>query len=75
MSATVKENILAVFNRLDGTAGMARWAKENQTAFYQIYSKLLPSEVETKVSGNIAMAHAPAPSLSKEEWLAIFAPR
>lgn len=55
MSATVKENILAVFNRLEGTAGMAKWAQENPTHFYQIYSKLLPTEVEQKTehSGNI----------------------
>lgn len=55
MSATVKENIIAVFNRMDGTAGMARWAAENQTAFYQIYSKLLPTEVDQKTehSGGI----------------------
>lgn len=56
MSATVKENIIAVFNRLEGTAGMAKWAENNQTAFYQIYSKLLPSEVEqkTELSGSVA---------------------
>lgn len=73
MSATVKENVIAVFNRLEGTAGMAKWAKENPTAFYQIYSKLLPSEVENKHSGAVTMAHAPAPEISKEEWLAAFA--
>jgi hypothetical protein len=58
MSATVKENILAVFNRLDGTAGMARWAEANPTQFYQIYSKLLPSEVEQKTehSGTVTFA-------------------
>ena len=48
LSATAKENIQAVFNRLDGTAGMAKWAIENPTPFYQIYSKLLPTEVDNK---------------------------
>lgn len=47
LSGTAKENIAAVFVRLGGTAAMAEWAKENQTAFYSLYSKLLPHEVTT----------------------------
>jgi hypothetical protein len=50
MSMSVKENILAVFNRLDGTAGMARWARENQTEFYKLYAKLLPIQVNATVA-------------------------
>lgn len=48
---TVKENILAVFNRLDGTAGMAKWARENQTDFYRIYAKLLPTQITGEDGG------------------------
>lgn len=44
VSGTVKDNILAVFNRLDGTSGMAKWAESNQTEFYKMYSRLLPTE-------------------------------
>jgi hypothetical protein len=43
-SALAKENIIAVFNRLGGTAGMAEWAKENQTEFYRLYGRLVPVE-------------------------------
>ena len=39
-----KENIVAVFIRLGGTSAMAKWATENQTEFYRIYSRLLPHE-------------------------------
>lgn len=49
INATCKENILAVFNRLDGTAGMAKWAKANPSEFYKIYARLLPTQ--TEVSG------------------------
>lgn len=42
---TAKENILAVFNRLEGTTGMAKWAKDNPTQFYRIYARLIPTEV------------------------------
>ena len=49
VTGTVKDNILAVFNRLDGTAGMARWARNNQTEFYKLYAKLLPIQVNATV--------------------------
>lgn len=52
-SATVKENILAVFNRLNGTAGMADWANANRTEFYKIYARLLPTEIEATLNGSI----------------------
>lgn len=48
-TATAKENILAVFTRLGGTAGMADWARENQTEFYKLYGRLIP--VEQRVAG------------------------
>lgn len=45
IGAMVKENIVAVFTRLGGTAAMAEWAKENLTEFYRLYGRLIPSEV------------------------------
>lgn len=49
VSGTAKENMVAVFTRLGGTAEMARWAKDNQTEFYKLYARLIP--VESQVSG------------------------
>lgn len=49
VSATVKDNVLAVFNRLGGTSGMAEWANENKTEFYKLYGKMIPNSAE--VSG------------------------
>ncbi len=46
VSATAKENIIAVFTRLGSTAAMARWAKRHPTDFYRIYARLLPTEIE-----------------------------
>jgi hypothetical protein len=51
-TAGAKENIMAVFNGLGGTSQMKKWAEENQTQFYQIYSKLIPADV--KLSGDEA---------------------
>lgn len=45
LSGTAKDNIAAVFNRLGGTAAMAKWAEENPNQFYQIYAKLIPVQV------------------------------
>ena len=38
----VKENILAVFTRLGGTAAMAAWEERNKTEFYRLYARLIP---------------------------------
>jgi hypothetical protein len=50
IGAQVKENMVAVFNRLGGTAAMAEWAKENTTEFYRAYFRLAPSEVDMGVT-------------------------
>jgi hypothetical protein len=50
VSGTAKENIIAVFTRLGSTAAMAKWAADNQTEFYKLYARLLPTEIE----GNLA---------------------
>jgi hypothetical protein len=45
IGAQVKENVIAVFNRLGGTHTMAEWARENLTEFYKLYARLIPTEV------------------------------
>lgn len=45
----VKENVIAVFTRLGGTAAMADWAKDNLTEFYRLYARLIPSEVTATI--------------------------
>lgn len=42
---TAKENIIAVFTRLGSTAAMAKWASDNQTEFYKLYGRLIPTDV------------------------------
>jgi hypothetical protein len=51
VTATAKENIIAVFSRIGGEAAMAKWALENPTEFYKLYSRLIP--VEQHVSGTL----------------------
>jgi hypothetical protein len=49
LTASVKENIVAVFTRLGGTAAMAKWAEGNKTEFYRLYSRLAPTQLEATV--------------------------
>jgi len=65
LGAQAKENIVAVFTRLGGTAGMAAWARRNQTEFYRLYARLIPSESTTEISVR------DAGELSTQELLAI----
>ena len=45
LSSTVKDNVIAVFDRLGGAEHMVQWASDNPTQFYNIYAKLLPLQV------------------------------
>jgi hypothetical protein len=45
LSGIAKDNIAEVFDRIGGVEEMALWASDNQTAFYNIYAKLLPIQV------------------------------
>lgn len=46
MSATVKENVISVFDALGGIEHMKEWATENPNNFYNIYAKILPTQTE-----------------------------
>jgi len=50
VTSTVKDNMLAVFNRVGGTPKMAEWAEANLTEFYKLYARLIPTDV--KLSGD-----------------------
>lgn len=62
----VKDNILAVFTRLGGTAAMARWAQNNQTEFYRLYARLIPLQVHSDVAHWVVRLPEPAPDA--EAW-------
>lgn len=52
LSGTVKENVVQVFDAIGGLDFMADWAKENPNQFFNIYAKLLPTEVVANVTVN-----------------------
>ena len=45
LSRTTKANVQQCFEYMGGLPAFVEWAKKNQTAFYQLYAKLLPHEV------------------------------
>lgn len=54
----IKENFEAVFEKLGGIDGFYDWAKKNshtQGAFYQMISKMLPSNVDVEHSGDLTI--------------------
>ena len=64
ISGAVRDNVINVFNKIGGEEEMARWAKDNQTEFYRMYSKLLPRQVNSEISTE---TNRPANELSDGE--------
>jgi hypothetical protein len=50
LSATVKDNVIEVFAEIGGIEHMKQWALDNPNNFYNIYAKLLPTEIEAEVA-------------------------
>lgn len=55
LSATVKDNVIQVFEAIGGVENMALWAAENQTQFYNLYTKLLPLQVSGEGGGPLVV--------------------
>ena len=72
VTKTAKDNVLAVFTRLGGTANMAKWAKENQSEFYKLYARLIPQQIDMDV--NIKPKDVTANPLTPHEWDERFTP-
>ena len=58
VTKNIKENFEAVFEKLGGTEGFYKWAAKNshtQASFYQMYSKMLPSNMDVEHSGKVSI--------------------
>lgn len=45
LTKSAKEAFLFAFDELGGSKGLASWAKNNQTDFYKLFSKIIPVDV------------------------------
>jgi hypothetical protein len=69
-TAGVKAALTAVFEQRGGVNALLTWAKNNETAFYQMWARMLPTEVDVTSNGEtlaglIADAYKNAPPKSE----------
>lgn len=48
ITAAFKDAIRFVYEDIGGNAAFAEWAKENQTEFYRIAARLIPTEIASQ---------------------------
>ena len=55
ITATFKDAIRTVYEDIGGHAAFAAWAKKNQTDFYKIAARLIPTETASIEDTNITV--------------------
>jgi len=55
---TLKNAFIETFEELGGVDNLVEWAKANQTEFYRMVARLMPREVEAKVSTQFTLLDA-----------------
>lgn len=50
-TVAVKDAFRAAFDQIGGTDALAVWAEKNPGQFYQLFSKLIPTEIDATISG------------------------
>lgn len=48
-----KEALEMAFDGIGGVPALIEWARDNQTEFYKLFTKLLPVQVEGNLDGKI----------------------
>lgn len=52
-TAAVKQALESAYSAIGDDEQFAKWASENQTEFYKLWSKMLPQELNAKMSGGV----------------------
>lgn len=52
-TVAVKEALSAAFEGLGGVPKLQTWASENQTEFYKLWAKMMPTQIDANVSATI----------------------
>jgi hypothetical protein len=55
---TLKNAFIETFEELGGVDNLVEWAKANQTEFYRMVARLMPREVEARVSTQFTLLDA-----------------
>lgn len=51
VTTAFKEAVLEAFHQIGGTSALVSWGMQNQTEFYKIAARLIPTEVNAAVAG------------------------
>ena len=62
-TASIKAAFKEAFEELGGAQALARWARENETEFYRLASKLIPTEL----TGSVAVVDMRAEELGDDD--------
>ena len=55
---TLKNAFIETFEELGGVDNLVEWARANQTEFYRMVARLMPREVEAKISSEFTLVDA-----------------
>jgi hypothetical protein len=60
LTGAFREAVLRVYNGLGGHAAFLAWARENQTEYYKIAARLIPTEIHQEEDRTVRVIIAPA---------------
>ncbi len=66
ITASVKAALTEAFEQRGGVSALIKWAATNETAFYQLWCKMLPAEVDVTSNGQTISALAAAAFQAKQ---------
>lgn len=55
VTASVKQALTEAFEKRGGVASLVKWAKLNETEFYKLWGRLVPTEVTGEGGGALGM--------------------
>ena len=58
IKTTLKNAFIETFEELGGVDNLVEWARANQTEFYRMVARLMPREVEAKISSEFTLVDA-----------------
>jgi hypothetical protein len=71
MSGDAKKQLQQAFMGLGGVPNLIKWGKQNETAFYNLWSRIIPREITGKGGGPIAIIAADIGDLSEEDKMRV----
>lgn len=66
LTASIKEAIREAFDDLGGVPSLVKWGKQNPDAFYPLWARLAPSEIDVTSNGETLSALVAAAFTSTE---------